>query len=274
MINHHSITEYSADKQKYTENMFYDLWNSRELVLCFFLREISGKYRQSFLGYIWAIIPALTTVFAASYIKNNNIINIGNTDEISYPVYVITGITCWQLFSIGLTRTTQCLANSQAIITKINFCRETLVFAAFGESVFEFLIRIPLIAVIYVWYGICPTWQALYIPVVLFFLSLFTIGLGFFLTLINGVFRDLANSLSLLLTFGMLLTPALFSPSVSKLNYINPISTFVISIKSLAFDGTISNPKSLTFLCIISIIIFLTGWRFFRIAIPRIAERV
>ena len=275
MDQKNNTTVYSPGKTiQNQKNMLFELWESRELIWRFFLREISSKYRQSFLGYIWAVIPALTTIFAASYVKNNGVINIGDTDNIDYPVYVLTTLTCWQIFSIGINKTTQCLAKSQAIITKINFCRETLVFAAFGESLFEFFIRLPILIGFFFWFNICPSWKVVFVPVILLLLSMFTLGLGFFLTLINGVFRDLANAMTLLLTFGMLLTPAIFGPYEGILNIVNPISTFIISIKDLTFYGQLHNPQALTTMAIISIALFLIGWRFFRTAIPRIAERV
>lgn len=83
------------------------------------------------------------------------------------PAYVLLGMTVWQLFSTGLTGTTQSLVKAGTLITKINFSRETLVFAAFGQSVVDFLIRFVLIAAVFAWFRVVPTWTVILVPFVL-----------------------------------------------------------------------------------------------------------
>ncbi len=258
-------------------NMLLELWRNRELTLQLLFRELSARYRQNILGYFWAIVPSAILLATFSYI-NNNVISGKYSEPIPYVLYSLTGITCWQLFAIGITKTTLCLAKSQALITKIYFCRETLVFAAFGESIFEFLIRLILVVPIFAWYSTIPQWTIVFVPLVLLGLSLLSIGVGFFLTLANGVFRDIANAIPVVLPFIMLLTPVAYPPfstmPIKLFNYINPVSPFIIAARDLTFYGKISSPISLAVACVISLTVFLLGWKFFRIAIPRIAERV
>ncbi len=257
--------------------MVAELWNSRELIWQLFSRELRARYRQSILGYIWAIIPSVMLLITFSYI-NSNFAYGKYKLSVPYPVYALTGLSLWQLFSVGLTKTTLCLEKSQAIITKVNFCRETLVFSAFMESVFEFVIRLALVVPFFLWYDVCPAWTVIFVPFILVLLALLTIGLGFFLTLLNGVFRDIGNGIPVIMPFLMIITPVAYPPLEGMphqlLNYLNPVSPFIIAARDLTFFGEISNPLSLAVTGVMSLLIFLMGWRFFRTAIPRIAERV
>ena len=257
--------------------MFRELARSRELIWRLFLRDLSGRYRQSVLGYLWAVLPAIMMVVTFTYLNRSKILPISQTD-IPYPAYVMLGMTVWQLFSMGLVRTTHSLANARSIILKINFSREALLLSAFGESIFNFLIRLVLVIVIFCWLRVVPAWTIVWIPFILVGLSLLSIGLGFFLSIANAVFRDIGNSLTLMLTFAMFLCPVIY-PAPTQwpkvlINYLNPVSPYIIAVQDLVSKGYLTQPIPLLCTFIFSVLIFLLGWRFFHLAMSRIAERL
>lgn len=257
--------------------MARELIQGRELMWRLFLRDISARYRQSVFGYVWAVLPAIVTVATFTYLKGSGTLPIGETN-IPYPAYVLLGMSVWQLFATGLTRTTQSLVQASAIITKINFARETLVLAAFGESIFNFLIRIVLIGAVFAWYRVVPAWTVIFVPFVLIPLALMTVGFGFILSIANGVFRDIGSSLTLVMTFAMFLTPVVYPPPTQwpkvLINYLNPVSPFIIATRDLITKGTLSQPDGLLWVSVISLLVFLVGWRIFHLAMSRIAERI
>jgi lipopolysaccharide transport system permease protein len=258
-------------------DMMRELIQSRELMWRLFLRDLSARYRQSVFGYVWAVMPAIVTVVTFTYLKGSGTLPIGQTN-MPYPTYVLLGISVWQLFATGLTRTTQSLVQASAIITKINFARETLVLAAFGESIFNFLIRIVLIGVVFAWYRVVPAWTIIFVPFMLIPLALMTVGFGFIMSIANGVFRDIGNSLTLVLTFAMFLTPVIYPPPTQwpkvLINYLNPVSPFIIATRDLTTTGTLSQPDGLFYASAAGLVVFLVSWRIFHLAMSRIAERV
>jgi lipopolysaccharide transport system permease protein len=250
---------------------------SRGLTWRLFLRELSARYRQSVFGYVWAVMPAIVTVIAFTYLNRSRILPIGKTD-IPYPAFVLLGITVWQVFSTGLTASTQSIVNAGYLITKANFARESLVLAAFGQSILDFLIRLVLVAMVFAWLQVVPAWTVVVVPFVLIPLALMTLGFGFVLALANGVFRDIGNALTLVLTVAMFLTPVVYPPPTAwpkvLINYVNPISPFIIATRDLTTEGTLSHPHGLLLASVVSLVIFLVGWRIFHVAMARIAERV
>lgn len=257
--------------------MARELIQGRELMWRLFLRDLSARYRQSVFGYVWAVMPAIVTVLTFTYLKGSGTLPIGQTN-MPYPAYVLLGMSVWQLFATGLTRTTQSLVQASAIITKINFSRETLVLAAFGESIFNFLIRIVLIGVVFAWYRVVPVWTIIFVPFMLIPLVLMTVGFGFMLSIANGVFRDIGNSLTLVLTFAMFLTPVIYPPPTQwpkvLINYLNPVSPFIIATRDLTTIGTLSQPDGLFYASVAGLVVFLVAWRIFHLAMSRVAERV
>ena len=259
--------------------MFRELTRSRELIWRLFLRDLSSRYRQSVFGYLWAVLPAIVMVATFTYLNHRKILpeRFSQTD-LPYPAYVLLGMTVWQLFSTGLVRTTHSLANARSIILKINFSREALLISAFGESIFNFLIRLVLVVIVFSWLRVVPAWTVVWVPLVLIGLSLLSVGLGFFLSIANAVFRDIGNSLTLVLTFAMFLCPVVY-PAPTQwpkvlINYLNPVSPFIIAVQDLVSKGHLSQPIPLIGACIFSVVIFLLGWRLFHLAMSRIAERL
>lgn len=260
--------------------MAKELVDSRELTWRLFLRDFSARYRQSFLGYLWAVVPSIVTAATFTVLKGANVLPIQGT-SLPYPVFVLLGMTVWQLFSVGLTNATQSLVNAGAMITKINFPRETLVLSAVGQSVLQFLIGCVLVAVSFALYHTVPAWTVLLIPLAMVPLVLFTIGVGYIFALVNGVLRDAGQMVAFVLMFGMFLTPVVYpAPAhshkmiINLLVMLNPISPFVNAAQDLTSRGHLAQPGSYAVGCVVSVVVFLLSWRFFHLTETRIAERV
>jgi len=257
--------------------MAIELVDSRELIWRFFLREFSARYRQSFFGCLWAVMPAIVTAATFTYLNRTGTLTIAKTD-LPYPLYVLLGMTMWELFATGLTRSAQSLVNARAIITQINFSRESLVVAAFCEALLDFLIRTVVIAAAFVWFGVVPARTVVWVPLMLIPFAMMIVGMGFILALANAVFRDIGNSLAMLLTFAMFLTPVVYpAPEQGTkvlITYVNPVSPFVIAARDLATKGELSRPAALLWASVFGVLVLLTCWRVFHLAMSRIAERV
>src|SRR6185436_1911988 len=72
--------------------------------------------------------------------------------DIPYPVYVLSGLVIWNLFSTGLTGAAQSMVNNALIINKIYFPRLVIPVAAVLVSLFDFIIAFVLLIVMLIWY--------------------------------------------------------------------------------------------------------------------------
>ena len=258
-------------------DMFSQALRSRELVWRLFLRNLAARYRQSVLGYVWAILPAVVTAVVATYFKNSRAIPIADT-PIPYPLYVLLGMSIWQFFAAGLALMAGSLVAAGSLVTKVNFARETLVFAALGQSLLDLIIRLVIVAGAFVLFRMAPEPTILFLPFALIPLVLMTLGLGFLLALANGVFRDVSSVLSQVVMFGLFFTPVLYPPPTQwpgvLINYLNPVSQFLIAAQDLTAKGYFSQPLAYTVSSLLGLAIFLIGWRVFHVAMPRVAERI
>ena len=257
-------------------SMFSDLWSSRELIWRLIQRDISVRYRQSVLGYLWAVLPQIATVTLFTYLSSHRVFDMGQT-QMPYVIHALWSLSVWQLFSSCLIGCTNSLVNSGTLVTKINFPKEALVVAAIGQSMFDFLIRLIPVICVMGWYGFLPSWEVIFIPIILFFIIIMALGLGFILSIINLILRDVGNAVNIILTFGMFLSPILYPPPVrgpfSLINVVNPFSPLLIATQELLAGSVLSYPNAMSIMMILSVIVFLTGWRVFHITMPRVAER-
>lgn len=257
--------------------MVLELVESRELTWRLFLRDFSARYKQSLLGYTWAIVPAVLTVLTFSLLNKSKVLQIENT-ALPYPLFLMVGMTVWQLFASGITLTTQSLVEADSMITKVNFPRETLVIAAFGQSLFEFAVRGLLLALMFVFYRIAPAWTIILLPIALIPLYLFTLGLGMLLSFGNGIMRDVGKIVTFLLTFWMFITPVIYPAPTSGpktlMNILNPVSPFVIAAHDLTTSGHLTQPATYVIGSVSSVLLFLLSWRIFHLAEIRLAERI
>lgn len=253
--------------------MLQEMAESRRLIWLLIVRDISVRYRQSILGYVWAVVPQIATVAVFAFLHSTRVLPIGET-KIPYVAYALWGISVWQLFAGCLSSCANSLTSSGSLVTKINFPREALVIAALGQPFFDFLVRsIPIIAV-FLWCGVAPAWQSLFLPLLLAPIALLALGLGFVLSISNLVIRDTANALGTALMIGMFLTPVLYPPPVRWpfywINILNPLSPLLSATQDLIALGFLTRPEMFAAACVVSLASFLAGWRAFRITILRV----
>lgn len=261
-----------------TRLMFRELTCAKELIWRFFLRDFNARYRQSVLGILWILLTPLVAVGMFVCISRAGIITIQDIG-IPYPLYAIVGLSIWNLFTVGLTASTNSLINSGSMIVKINFPKVALVLAASGQGVVDFLIRSILIFILFIYYGVTPNWGGVFIGLICIIPTyVITISMGFVLSLVAGVIRDIANVLSIALMGVMLLTPILYpitgNSFLARANIWNPFNYLINVPRDFIFKGYTPFFSKFMLTTLLSLILFYLCWRLFYMAQTKIAERI
>ncbi len=254
-----------------------ELTGSYELTWRLFLRNFKAKYRQTVLGFLWALIMPLMAVGTFVLLNRAGVLNIGEVD-VPYPAYALLGLTIWQIFAGGLRSCSNAIVAGGSMVVKINFPKECLVISSFGEAIVETIVRLGLTIAVFAVYKVVPAWTAVLFPFALIPLLLFTLGLGFLLSLLNAVFRDVANIVSLASTFLLFVTPVLYpEPKAAffkTFTLFNPLAVLVSAPRDLIVKGCITEPTLFFIYSGLSLALFVVSWRLFHLAEIRIAERV
>ncbi|MDI6733703.1 MAG: ABC transporter permease, partial [Planctomycetota bacterium] len=251
------------------KEMFDELIRSRELIWRLFLRDFNARYKQTILGVLWVLILPLVAVAVFVCLNKGGILNIGMID-VPYPVFALFGITIWTIFASGLSATSNSLVQAGSMIVKINFPRVSLVIAATGQVIVEFLVRLGLLVVVFIIFKTVPHWQTIFLPLVILPLVLLTIGLGFVLSLASGVMRDIPNVVVLATSFLMFICPVFYPVPkggiFADLSQWNPLAHLMNASRDIVFKGYLSNPEGFIWSTILAVLVFLVGWKVFYIA--------
>jgi len=254
-----------------------ELKKNRWLTYQLFKSDFLSTYKQSFFGVMWAIILPLVSIGIFIVLNRSGVLNIGDIGA-PYSIYALLGMAFWQFFSTGLVACSNSLVNAGPMILKINFSKKSLVIAGAAKAIVPFIIQIIMVGVLFIGYGMAPNILSLLIPIFLIPLILFTIGLGFFTSLLNGVMRDIGNIISILLTFMMFFTPVLYAkPKMGVLAIItkyNPLYYLVSTPRDLVLKGLVLEWKGFLIVCLISMILFIGCLFAFHLTETRVAERI
>ena len=93
----------------------------RDLAYILVWRDLKVRYKQTAFGAAWAVLQpvALMLVFSAFLGRISGIGAAG----VPYPLFALSGLVPWTLFSQSLNGASSSLVNSQNLISKVYFPR-------------------------------------------------------------------------------------------------------------------------------------------------------
>jgi ABC-type polysaccharide/polyol phosphate export permease len=239
-----------------------NLWHRRELLWNMTVRHLRGQYKQSILGYAWALLMPLTQMIIMTFVFST-IIKIQIDSRAPFAVWLFVGLLPWNFFSSSLSSGTDSVMGAASLVTKVYFPREILPAAAILTKVVDLAFSSTILVALMVYYGYGTTETALWIPAL--FLNLF--------------FHDVRYLVGVALTFWFYITPIIFPLSIVPSKYqflfdINPMSLFVTAYRRVLLED--QNPdleKTLLGLGI-AVCTCLVGYYLFKKMEPGFADRI
>src|SRR5262249_32658788 len=276
------ITVYSPESPlpnpaRLLREMFCDLLASMELAWRLFVRDTSAQYRQSILGYVWAVIPPLVASLPFVFLNSQGVVSMGAT-KIPYAAYAMIGTIIWQVFVDALTTPLKIVTAAKSMLTRINFPREALLLAGLGTVILNFLIRVVLLIGVFAWFKIIPPPTAFLFPLGVIALTMLGFMLGVLLTPLGLLYTDVQQMIPIAATFMMLLTPVLYpqpgSGLAGAITAWNPLTPLVMTLRDWLTLGTTSHLLSFSIVSISTFFLQFIGWLIYRVALPHITSRI
>jgi lipopolysaccharide transport system permease protein len=260
----------------------------RELVENLVARDVKARYKQSVLGYAWAVLqPLLTAVImwlVGGVLLKQQPGRAGGVD-FPFPVYSYFGILFWNLFSTGLLTGTESLVSHFSLITKVYFPREVFPVSSAVSKLVDFGFGLAGLIFFLVIFHVKPSVGLLAcIPLALLMVVL-TAGLGMLLSCANLFYRDVRYLVNLALSLVTFLIPnfyvfdAVLKPGeqdrARALYLLNPVTAILEGARRLAFPQTGPIAPILPYIGIAAVTSFATlviGYAVFKRNEPRFAE--
>lgn len=255
----------------------HTLYEHRELLYTWTLREISVRYKQSVLGGAWAVLQPVALMLIYSVVFS--LLVRVPSDGIPYPVFAYTGLLGWTFFSNSITFAVPSLTNNLALVTKVYFPREILPIASVGAAFLDFLIALlPFLAML-IWYRMPVEPTILWVPVLIIIQFSLVFGIVFPCSALLVFYRDIRFMIPLALQIWLYATPIIYPitlvPEKYRLFYsMNPMVGIVDSYRRVILQGLPPNPEYLGLSTVISIFLALVGYHYFKHAEETFADHI
>ncbi|MCU0525994.1 MAG: ABC transporter permease [Elainella sp. Prado103] len=258
-------------------DMKHDLLASRDLAWRLMVRDISARYRQSFLGVFWAFVPPIVAAIGLTLASNAEVLNVGET-SIPYPAYVMFSMALWQTFVEALNGPVQAVIAAKPMLARINFPREAIILSQIGQVGFNFGIKLVLIVALFIIFRIPVSWPIIFAPIALIHLIALGTAFGLLLAPIGTLYEDVPRGLSLAVSAWLFITPVIFPPPQTGLFAVlvqwNPVTPLLVTVRDLATGGVMSQPLAFWIASGVAVGGLFLSWVVYRIAMPFVIERI
>lgn len=244
-----------------------ELKEHKDLFYFLILRDVKALYKQTILGFSWAILRPFITMVIFQLVFSN-IAKI-STDGSPGPIFYYTGLVPWMYFSSSLTKSTNSLISGAGMFTKVYFPRLVLPLVPCLASLVDFAIAMTITFMLLLVYGLTPTIWILFLPVLILIMFLTAAGLGLWLSAMAIQYRDVPYGVQFLASILMWVAPVIWStnqlPDEYRIYYgLYPMAGVIEGFRS-ALYGINPMPWDLIGMGSISaIFLFITGAYYFK----------
>jgi len=242
-----------------------ELREYRELIYFLTWRDIKVRYKQTVLGAAWAIIQPFFTmvVFSLFFGKLAKV----PSDGIPYPIFAYAALVPWTFFANGLSQSSNSLVGSTNLIKKVYFPRLVVPISSVISGVFDFILAFVVLLGMMLYYGIFPTVNIVWLPLLLLLTLTTSLGVGLWLSTLNVQFRDVRYTVPFLTQFWLFSTPIAYPSSLLSqpwrtLYGINPMVGVVEGFR-WALLGTDTAPGPIIIVSSLVALALLVGGAFY-----------
>jgi len=244
-----------------------NLYQYRDLLWMWILRTIKVRYKQSVLGVLWAILQPLLLMFIFSLVFTL-FLNVP-TEGLPYPIFSYCALLPWTFFATSIAYGITSLTTNMNLVTKIYFPREILPIAVVAAGLVDLLIGLCVFIGMLIVYQIPVGPAALLFPVLLLVQIILTLGIVLLASAINVFYRDIQHVTPLAIQLLMFATPIIYSVTAVPekfrwLYMLNPMAVLVQSYRQVMLYNTLPDWGYLLQALLISVAVFLVGFRFFK----------
>ena len=243
-----------------------ELWAYRELLYFLTWRDIKVRYKQTLLGFAWAIIQpfmmmVVFTLFFGTLAKIPS-------EGIPYPIFNYTALLPWTLFAEGISRSTSSLLVGAGLIQKVYCPRLLMPLSGILSPVVDFAIAFTILIGMMFYFGYPPILRILWLPAFLLLAIMTSLGVGLWLSAINVRYRDVRYAVPFLVQLWLFASPVVYSSSLLPERFqvlygLNPMAGVIEGFR-WAVLGTNPPGALLTISVIIVMTLLISGAFYFR----------
>lgn len=258
------------------KEMVREQYDFRELLYQMTRRDLLLRYKQTVMGFGWAIFMPLinTAVFSVIFTR------VAPLDAgMPYPLFAYCGLLVWNFSASSFRFAVQSLTSNASLVTKVYFPREIFPISAVFVSLVDFAVGATVLVGLMVYYQVTPTSALLALPWVLLVHIMFTLAISLLLAMANLFYRDVKYLFELVLTVWMFVSAVLYPISqvggtMGQIMALNPMTPILEAYRDVLIRGHVPDAATFGATTLVAAVFLTVAWLLFHRAEYAFAENV
>lgn len=246
----------------------------RHLLFQLVRRDILTRYKRSFFGVAWTMLNPLGTMIVLSVVFSH----LFHTTP-AYPAYILSGLLAWNFFSQSTVGAMNSLIWGGGLLKRIYIPRASFGLSAVGTGLVNLVLSLVPLFLVMAIIGVPIKATIVFLPISIFLLACFALGIGLALSTLAVYFPDVAEMYQIILTAWMYLTPIIYPETVIPDKYqlilhLNPMYYLLKLWRLPLYDGRWPTWVEFWPAAVAAIGMLLIGWFVFTSKSDEFAYRV
>lgn len=266
-----------AQKERWSFPDFFELWRYHYLFRMFVVSDIKARYRQTLIGPAWHFIQPIGTTLLYTIVFGT-ILEIPS-NGMPYPVFAMSGIMIWTLFSSFLGDGTRSLTGQGRIILKVYVPPLIMPLMPIGLRVIDTVTTLFLLFVLCLYFGVPISNWFFLAPFFWLLAALAAFSLSLWLSVFNVTYRDISLILGSVMSLLFYATPVFYPTSVIPENYawllyFNPLVAIVEGFRWSLLGTPPPDPIGVAICVLLILIVLIPGLRYFNYSAKSYVDRL
>ena len=246
---------------------YSELWEYRELLSAFVVRELKVRYKQTFIGVAWVLLQPLVTMLIFTVILGR--LAKLPSDNVWYPAFALTALLPWTYFSQAVTRAGSALVGNANLVSKVYFPRILLPLSMIVAPLVDLALSLVLLFALLMYAGIPLTWKVITLPLFIFVAMLTAMGVSLFISAANVRYRDVGHAVPFLMQIWMFVSPIVYPVSLVPESWrwlygLNPMAGVIEGFRWALLGQTVPDVTVMTVSTLVFFGFLLAGVVYFR----------
>jgi lipopolysaccharide transport system permease protein len=250
----------------------------RDLLYMIAWREIKIRYKQSVMGFLWAILlPAVMVTAGIAVRYGMSTISGKPISGQEIAAVTVKGLV-WAFFVGALRFSSTSLIGNPNLVTKIYMPREIFPLASILSQLLDLGVASALVVVIFLITRLGASWQLLWVPLLLLITVALATGWAFLISAACLFFRDVKYLVEVVITFAVFVTPVFYDVGMFKkwanVLLLNPLAPLLEGLEKTIVYGTMPSLPWISYSAAFALVSLVAGFYFFKKWEPAFAESI
>ncbi len=252
--------------------MVATLMRNRDLVLQMTRRDIIGRYRGSVVGLLWSFVNPILMLSVYTFVFGvvlNARWGVDTGSKTEFATVLFAGLIVHSLFAECANRAPGLIVQNVNYVKKVVFPLEILPWVGMGSALFHAAMSVVVLFLFLLVLHFALPWTAVFLPLVLLPLVVFTMGVTWFLAAFGVYVRDVSQIVGILTTVLLFLSPIFYPASalpegLRPYIFLNPLSFIIEQVRAVVIWGAWPDWSGLALYLALSALVAWLGFLWFQ----------